>query len=37
VGTLSLTDSERVSAVLQKIAQEGRIVADGEQYRQVMN
>lgn len=30
-------DCQRVSAVLQKIVQEGRIVADGDAYRQVMN
>ena len=30
---LALADCQRVSAVLGKIAQEGRIVADGDQYR----
>ena len=30
-------DCQRVSDVLQKIVREGRIAADGEQYRQVMN
>ena len=34
---LSPADCQRVSAVLQKIAQEGRIAADGDVYRQVMN
>ena len=30
---LSPADCQRVSAVLQKIVREGRIAADGEQYR----
>ena len=34
---LSPTDCQRVSAVLQTIVREGRIAADGEQYRKVMN
>ena len=32
---LSPADCQRVSAVLQKIVREGRIAADGEQYRKV--
>ena len=34
---LSPADCQRVSAVLQKIVREGRIVADGEQYRKSEN
>ena len=34
---LSPSDCQRVSAVLQKIVQEGRSAADGDGYRQVMN
>lgn len=34
---LSPADCQRVSAVLQKIVQEGRIVADGEQFKKIMN
>lgn len=34
---LSPADCQRVSAVLQKIVREGRIVADGDAYRKVTN
>ena len=34
---LSPADCQRVSAVLQKIVREGRIAADGEQYRKSEN
>lgn len=34
---LTPADCQRVCGVLEKIAQEGRIVADGDEYRQVMN
>ena len=34
---LSPADCQRVSAVLQKIVREGRIAADGEQYRKSAN
>ena len=34
---LAPADCEHVCGVLEKIAQEGRIVADGDGYRQVIN
>ena len=34
---LSPADCQRVSAVLQKIVREGRIAADGEEYKKLMS